>query len=78
MTRFVRRYPLVKFTLFNVLAVLAYDTLGHDSARAAAEPHAKNTKSRRPTSALPPRCSAVPSGELSASLRRAPSPTSTA
>ena len=40
MPRFVRRYPLVKFTLFNVLAVLAYDTLGHDTARAEVEPPA--------------------------------------
>ncbi|HZJ53581.1 MAG TPA: hypothetical protein VFD38_05535 [Myxococcaceae bacterium] len=40
MARFVRRYPLVKFAVFNVLAVLAYDILRHNPARAAVEPPA--------------------------------------
>jgi hypothetical protein len=54
MTRFVRRYPLVKFTLFNVLAVLAYDALRHHPARAAVEsPAVVSAAQRQPVESFP-------------------------
>ncbi len=53
MTRFVRRYPLVKFTLFNVLAVLAYDTLRHHPARATVESPAVVSAPRQPVESFP-------------------------
>jgi hypothetical protein len=54
MPRFVRRYPLVKFIVFNVLAVLAYDSLRHDAARAAVEPPAMvSAAPRQPVESFP-------------------------
>ena len=54
MTRFVRRYPLVKFIVFNVLAVLAYDALRHNPARAAVEqPAMVSAAPRQPVESFP-------------------------
>ena len=49
MSRFDRRYSLVKFIAFNVLAVLAYDSLRHEPARAAVEPQAVVSAAPRAT-----------------------------
>jgi hypothetical protein len=53
MTRFVRRYPLVKFTLFNVLAVLAYDALRHPARAAVESPAVVSAAQRQPVESFP-------------------------